>query len=129
MNAVKHFFKLLIITIVPLYLLLIFLNVLSVALGSIALVLDPILPTINTVAGLLLIPCLFLIGAIGIPHYKKCKKCGSRIRITYVIETGADASEPNKYEHYFDVKECLSCGDHASVHHKVERKNRHLRTW
>jgi hypothetical protein len=122
MKIVKRILGILLSKMVFVYITVILLNIVSILFENA----HTALSHINVFMGLSLIPFFVLIALIGVPHYEKCKKCGSRMQIKYTIESGTDISN-RKYEHFFDVTECLSCENEEIEHLKVEV--RHFKSW
>jgi hypothetical protein len=128
MDTLLRFLRILVSKITLIYLGLILVNAVAFFFGAPGTELDRMLSVVNDYAVLSFVPYLLLIYVVGIPYFSKCKKCGSRMQVQYQIENGRDASEPNKFEHYFNVKKCLSCSHKESIHVKKEITN-NFRTW
>jgi hypothetical protein len=131
MSTLKNLLSWLFVAVItPLYSLLIILNLFSASSAEVHMMIISVLPIANTIAAIAFVPVIFLLSEIGIPCYKKCKKCGSRIQIYFEADSGRDASHP-EYEHAYRIRECLSCHHRKTRHitRKVEEKNITPRMW
>ena len=128
MSTLKYILRILLVKIALLYFFLILLNIVSVVIPGNNALFDSLLLNANTIAIFSFFPVSLLMLEIGIPHFKKCKKCKSRWQIFYETDSGRDVSHP-EYEHIFRITECLSCRNHEVRHIKREVKNDLPRKW
>jgi hypothetical protein len=122
MNTVKYLFWWLLHKFPFFYAILLVLDFLAVLSPHAAELFADALPVINVAAVIALIPLSIIIMLFGEPRQKTCENCGSKIQVVYDLDSGNDASEPDKYEHIFRVTECPRCRNKEVRHMKLEKR-------
>ncbi|MCK9351870.1 MAG: hypothetical protein WCT49_03380 [Candidatus Paceibacterota bacterium] len=128
MDTLKRGLRLLTFLLGCTYLLLILANIIAL-LGAVTPTHFNMLLETDFFSAVSLIPFFLLIDTLGVPMYQKCDACGSRAKIRYRLKSGNDASNPDKYEHFFDVEECLFCKKKDVHHVKSEKRCPPFRRW